>query len=104
MSILDEMAQDHQEAESDWGSKVITWNGTDYPCVPGNIDAETQIEIGGNPVDIAGEFMCRKAVFPSSTPPETGDLVTHDGVEYRVALVRDIQDTIVRIAVIDPEV
>lgn len=104
MSILTEMALDHQEAEEDYGNQVITWGGADYLCVPGAIDTETQIEIGGNPVAISGTFMCRKSVFPNSTPPASGDIVTYNAIDYKVVSVSDMHGVIVRLTVTDEDV
>jgi hypothetical protein len=69
---------------------VFTWAGSTYYCVPNPDQREVVISADGNPVTVAVSLLVEKAHFESGIVPQSGQRITHNSRNYKVAKVEDL--------------
>ena len=73
---------------------VVTWKGSDYNCVVGDITSGDNVDIVGIEEAVTFSVVINKADF--TTYPDTGELITIDSKSYRILGINDGPDGIAR--------
>ena len=74
---------------------TVTWNGSDYSCIVGDITSGDDLEVAGIIDTNTFSVVISKDDFSGSYPDE-GDRITIAGMSYRVESVIDGPDGIAR--------
>jgi len=108
MSFLDDVKADCTEAETDLGSRVMTWNSFDYPAAASTIRRGAVLVIGGKEVEIKLTLRVRYdgtksngQTWEFTTLPKQGELVTYESIAYRIAMVNNAHSTFLEIDLAD---
>lgn len=80
------MAQGLQDLEGNIGSPTFSWLGITYACVKSSLKRGTQVEWGGQIVEVQFTLIIRQSIIAGAAMPLTpGVILFVDGVKYRVA-------------------
>jgi hypothetical protein len=75
-------------AEKLLGNQTFIWNGNEYLCEPNTFTYENNAGIGGNPILKDGKLRVRICLFDGGSLPQSQQLVSFRGINYKIARVR----------------
>jgi hypothetical protein len=98
-SLERQIEADSIEAQVDLPS-VVTWKGSDYPCLSNTYSNEIVIGPDGNPEEISLKLRLNKSSFTGgevlqisgAVLPISGELAIFEGVTYKIRRVRLIHN------------
>ena len=111
MGFLSEMDDDLNEIEDDLGEmeddgkRVLTWNGSNYPCAPTSLGVGSSTILGGYVESVVLSLRVRLRSMDTDlniwdwtavgSGPQNGELITFEGRDYEVSSWRKVHNRFV---------